>query len=182
MLDRNIAIYRTRSSLRFMRSITWFGLVLSGFLLLGEIRLADYASLSFLVIAICFLAFGSLLFLRLRRDFDRRPIIELREEGLVARDISPQLIEWADIEDVQLARLYGQDVINLQLAKETVSTHHFTFAAIVNFNINKIFGTSSISLNLSGIDWDPEQLAGLIAREAEEAGQQLEDLYPETGE
>jgi len=165
-----------------MRSIPWFGFILSCVLLLGEFRMHDLFSLSFFFVFVCFLLFSSLVVSMVRRERDTRPFLELRPEGLLARDISEHVIEWADIEDVQLTTIYGQVILNLEMSETADKTLPLTATAQVSKLFNRLFGVTMASINLMGVDYDPEQLAGLISRQAAEGRADLDVLLPDDEE
>ena len=179
MLETTISIFRKKSFFRVMRSIPWFGFVLSTLLLFGEFRLHDLFTLSFFLVFAFFLLFSSLVVSLVRRERDVRPFIELRPEGLLARDISGNIIEWADIEDVQLTVIYGQVILNIELSETAEAILPLTATAQVSKLFNRFFGVRMASINLMGVDYDPEQLAGLISRQAEEGRADLDVLLPE---
>ena len=150
--------------------------------MIGEYRLHDLFTLCFLFIFICFLFFVSLVVSMVRREWDTRPFLELRPEGLLARDISERFIEWADIDDVQLATIYGQVILNLELSETADATLPLTVTAQVSKLFNRFFGVTMASINLMGVDYDPEQLAGLISRQAAEGRADLDMLLPDDDE
>lgn len=179
MLEHTVEIYRKQSFFRFLRSIPWFGFVLSAFLLLGEIRLGEFLSLTFFAVFVAFIIFASLVTSLVRRSRDSRPFLELRPQGLLARDISEQVIEWSDIEDVQLTVIYGQLTLNLELSENADLTLPLTLTAQVSKLLNQLHGVRMATINLMGIDYDPEQLAGTIVRLAEAARADFDALLPD---
>jgi hypothetical protein len=54
--------------------------------------------------------------------FDRRPALEFLEEGLIARDISADLIPWAGIAGVGFRQMKSSGFLELQLTPDMLKT------------------------------------------------------------
>lgn len=179
MIETPMPVYRKPATLRFMRSISWFGLVMSFLILLGEWHLREFLTVEFIGSLLAFPFFLIVIIARFRLDRDTRPFIELRPEGLLARDISSTVIEWADIEGVEISEVYGNKILNLMLSDTAKANLPMTWAANVTKSVNGAFGVSVASINLSGIDWDVDTLAETIDREAEAGRADLDALLPD---
>ncbi len=93
---------------------------------------------------------------------DRRPVVELRKEGLLARDIAAQLIPWRDIEAVRVMYVRRQAFVELRLSPDAEKTLPFTGLTRFNRVANRIIGCRGIGISTIFLPISAEDLVKLI--------------------
>lgn len=107
-----------------------------------------------------FFGFGVVVFIR--QLFDNRPRLVLDDRGITDRMLGVGLIAWGDIEDAYAASIKSNAFICLELRN---TDHYLQRLSPLKRKINKAntaFGFTPLSLNLSGVAADPNEVLELI--------------------
>lgn len=104
------------------------------------------------------------------KAFDRRPVLDFSDDGLVAIEIAPQRIAWHDLVAVRVFQLQKQRFIELQVTPDAVG--RLSLSRMVRLN-NKALGKSNeyLTLSTSGLDRSLNEIVSLIQQRAEAARQ-----------
>ncbi|MGV2099369.1 STM3941 family protein [Rhizobium sp. 21-4511-3d] len=104
------------------------------------------------------------------KAFDRRPVLDFSDEGLLATEVAPQRIAWRDLLAVRVFQLHKQRFIELQVTPQASAA--LTLSRMVRLN-NRALGKSNeyLTLSTSGLDRSVEEIFSLIQQRAEAARQ-----------
>ncbi|WP_454849629.1 STM3941 family protein [Rhizobium binxianense] len=116
----------------------------------------------FIGIAGFILFFASLVALVVKL-FDRRPAIDLSEEGLLVADLARERIRWEDLLGLRIFRLQTQKFIELQITPQAAAK--LTISRMARLN-NKALGKSNeyLTMSMSGLTMTGEAIYELIAK------------------
>lgn len=113
------------------------------------------------------LFFGACGILLVPRLFETKPVMEFTENGLIARDVSPEPIHWRDILAVRLVDFKQQPIIELLLSPEAEKTQPFTRIVRMTRSMNRKYGFEGVCISGAGLSRSPSEVAGLIGNWAE---------------
>lgn len=143
--------------------------------------------LTFLAVALCFVAagvlivatggrdrlagwssivfFGGCAIVFLRQLADARPRVTISDRGIEDRSLKVGVIEWADIRDVQLLWQRRHAFLGLELRDPAKYTDRLSPLMQRMVALNGKFGFPPLSVNLAGTTAVPEQVEALVLRE-----------------
>lgn len=98
--------------------------------------------------------------------FDRRPRLQVTDAGIIDRTLGVGLIAWGDVVDAYVRSLNGQHFVCLVLRNEAKYLGHLSPLKRKMAAANQALGFTPISINLSGVDLNPEQLLEYILKQA----------------
>jgi hypothetical protein len=96
---------------------------------------------------------------------DRRPRIEISDQGIKDRTLKVGVIDWPDICSVKLRRSLGNAFIGLELRNPAKYTARLSPLLQRMVALNAKLGMPPLSLNLSGTAVSPEQIEELLRNE-----------------
>ncbi|HMB90038.1 MAG TPA: STM3941 family protein [Rhodothermales bacterium] len=111
---------------------------------------------------LCVLFFGACVAVFLRQLFDNRPRIVMDERGITDRMLGVGLIAWSDIEDAYAASVNRNAFICLELRNTDDYLQRLSPLKQKITKANTALGFTPLSLNLSGVEADPEEVLELI--------------------
>jgi len=111
------------------------------------------------------LFFGGCALIFARQLADRRPRIEITDRGIEDRTLKVGVIDWADIQGVQLRRYFGNPLIGIELRDPGKYTNRLSPVLQRMVALNDKLGFPPLSLNLAGTSVDPEQIEELLRNE-----------------
>lgn len=98
--------------------------------------------------------------------FDRRPRLQINEIGILDRTLGIGLVPWVDIEDAYVASINNEHFICLHLENEDAYAGRLSPLKRKLAAANHALGFTHFSINLSGVDLNPEQLLEYILKQA----------------
>lgn len=104
------------------------------------------------------------------KAFDRRPVLDLSDEGLLATEAAPQRIAWRDIVAMRVLQLHKQRFVELQLTAEAAG--RLTLSRMTRIN-NRALGKSNeyVTLSTSGLDRPVDEIFAQIQQRTAAAHQ-----------
>ena len=149
------------------------GFVLGGvFILLS----GDGSSLFVGLSSIAF--FGGCALVATKQLLDARPRLVIDDRGVLDRTLKVGVIAWNDILDAQVATLRRQSFVALRLRNEASYTDRLSPILRRLTELNRQFpGFTTLNISVSTLDVEPQQLASLIAQEAESRRTPPNDPY-----
>lgn len=96
---------------------------------------------------------------------DSGPRLVFGDQGVFDRTLRVGVIEWNDIEDAALASIHGNPFVCLYLRDEAKYIARLSPLMRRMVQLNRRMGFPALSLNLTGVDADPEAVHALIMRE-----------------
>jgi hypothetical protein len=167
MTDYPIAIQRSKSktallilgAILFVVGGAWMGQ--KSYVELGA------SSFEFFISIVAILFFGACGVLLVPRLFETKPVLEFTENGLIARDVSPEPIHWRDILAVRLVDYRKQPIIELLLSPEAEKTQQFTRTVRMTRSANRGLGFEGVCMSGAGLSRPPTEVVGLIGSWAE---------------
>jgi len=98
--------------------------------------------------------------------FDSRPRLRVSDAGILDRTLGVGLIKWTDITDAYLMSINRENFICLVLRNEADYLAHLSPLKKRLAAANQALGFTPISINLSGVDINPEQVLEYILKQA----------------
>ncbi|KQS98190.1 MULTISPECIES: STM3941 family protein [unclassified Rhizobium] len=167
MTDHPITIQRSKmkTAMLLLGAI----LFVAGSIWIAQIGYAEQGAGSFELFmgVIGALFFGACGILLVPRLFETKPVIEFTENGLIARDVSPNPIHWRDILAVRLVDYRKQPIIELLLSPEAEKTQQFTRTVRMTRSANRGLGFEGVCMSGAGLSRPPAEVVGLIGSWAE---------------
>lgn len=111
---------------------------------------------------LCIVFFGACAAVFLRQLFDNRPRIVINERGITDRMLGVGLIAWSDIEDAYTASINNNVFICLELRNTDDYLQRLAPLKRKITKANTALGFTPLSLNLSGVQADPDEVLELI--------------------
>jgi hypothetical protein len=108
--------------------------------------------------------------------FDTRPRLQITDEGILDRTLGIGLIPWADITDAYVRSINRESFICLEVRDEQAYLDRLPPLKRKLANANAALGFTPISVNLSGVDLNPEQLLEYILKQSAAAQLQHPEL------
>ncbi len=115
------------------------------------------------IIALLFLvAFVTLLW----KAFDRRPVMDFSDEGLLVSEVAPQRIGWNELVAVRAFHLHKQPFIELRITPAAAA--RLTISRMTRLN-NKALGKSNeyLTFSISGLDHQVGQIMSELQKHAQ---------------
>jgi hypothetical protein len=137
-------------------------LVACAFVGAGVLLLANEALAARLIGVTSIVFFGGCAALFVRQLLDNRPRLVFDDVGVFDRTLDVGRIPWSDIDDARLMSIKGHHFISLSLRDEAKWTAKFTPLQHRLAQANRKLGFSALSLNLSGIQVQPEAVLALV--------------------
>ena len=94
--------------------------------------------------------------------FDFRPAIEVSAEGLLARDISPDLIPWSGIVEVGIKEFKRQQMIEVQILQDTLRSMRLTKRHSMGNIANRMLGFPHYYIVASMLDHNAHHVLSVI--------------------
>jgi len=101
-----------------------------------------------------------------RQLADRRPRLVVDDSGITDSTLGVGCIEWGDIVSTELRRIQGNAFLCLELRQPLKYLSRMSPVMREMTQANKALGFTELSVNLTGVQGDPDVIAGLIAGEA----------------
>ncbi|QNH63488.1 STM3941 family protein [Hymenobacter sediminicola] len=98
--------------------------------------------------------------------FDTRPRLQISDEGILDRTLGVGLIPWADITGAYVQSINQEFFICLQVRDEQAYSSRLSPLKRRLASANKALGFTMLSVNLSGVDLNPEQLLEYIIKQS----------------
>jgi hypothetical protein len=98
--------------------------------------------------------------------FDTRPRLQINDVGILDRTLGVGLIPWTDITDAYVRSINQEYFICLQLRDEQAYLSRLSPLKRKLAGANETLGFTPISVNLSGVDLNPEQLLEYILKQS----------------
>lgn len=113
-----------------------------------------------------FVAFITLIW----KAFDRRPVMDFTDEGLLVTEIAPQRIGWGELVAVRAFHLHKQPFIELRITPAAAA--RLTISRMARLN-NKALGKSNeyLTFSISGLDHKVDQIMSQLEQRAQAARQ-----------
>ena len=108
--------------------------------------------------------FGSMVPLFGWQIFDNRPRLVIDELGVYDRTLGISKIDWQDIDGAYLKSIHGNDFICLQINNVEKYLGQLTPIKRAATNANEKLGFTPLSLNLSAISADSNQILELVLK------------------
>ncbi|GAB3238287.1 hypothetical protein GCM10027346_30710 [Hymenobacter seoulensis] len=112
------------------------------------------------------LFFGAGVAIGIRQYFDTRPRLQISDEGILDRTLGVGLIPWSDITDAYVRSINQESFICLEVLDEEVYTSRLSPLKRKLARANAALGFTTLSVNLSGVDLNPEQLLEYILKQS----------------
>lgn len=118
---------------------------------------------AFLIGAVGFILFFASLVALVVQLLDRRPAVDLSEEGLLIAGLARERIRWEDLVGLRMFRLQTQKFIELQITPQAAAKLTLSRTARLN---NKALGKSNeyLTMSTSGLTMPAESVFELIAK------------------
>ncbi|SNC59722.1 hypothetical protein SAMN06265337_0110 [Hymenobacter gelipurpurascens] len=101
-----------------------------------------------------------------KQFFDTRPRLQITDEGILDRTLGAGLILWTDITDAYVRSINHEYFICLQLRDEQAYLSRLSPLKRKLAGANEALGFTPLSINLSGVDLNPEQLLEYILKQS----------------
>lgn len=98
--------------------------------------------------------------------FDTRPRLQINDVGILDRTLGVGLIPWADITDAYVRSINHEYFICLQVLDEQAYLDRLPPLKRKLAGANEALGFTPLSINLSGVDLNPEQLLEYILKQS----------------
>ncbi|AYA35859.1 hypothetical protein D3Y59_01625 [Hymenobacter oligotrophus] len=112
------------------------------------------------------LFFGACAAVGIWQMVDTRPRLRITDEGILDRTLGVGLIRWTDIADAYVNAVNREHFICLHLHNEEEYVGRLSPLRRKLANANHALGFTTISINLSGVDINPEQLLEYILKQS----------------
>lgn len=142
--------------------------------LLGALSFAGYqkegANGVSVVLGILGVVFAVAFITLLWKAFDRRPVMDFSDDGLLVTEISPQRIGWGELVAVRAFHLHKQPFIELRITPAAAA--RLTISRMARLN-NKALGKSNeyLTFSISGLDHQVSQILSQLEERAQTARQ-----------
>ncbi|MDU0372445.1 STM3941 family protein [Hymenobacter endophyticus] len=110
--------------------------------------------------------FGTGVLVGIRQLLDSRPRLQITDEGILDRTLGVGLIPWADIADAYVRSINQENFICLALHNEDEYVQRLSPLKRKLAGANSALGFTMLSVNLSGVDLNPEQLLEYILKQS----------------
>jgi hypothetical protein len=109
-----------------------------------------------------FIAFITLIW----KAFDRRPVMDFSDEGLLVGEVAPQRIGWSELVAVRAFHLHKQPFIELRITPAAAA--RLTISRMTRLN-NKALGKSNeyLTFSISGLDHQVDQILAQLEQRAQ---------------
>ena len=98
--------------------------------------------------------------------FDQRPRLQITDAGIIDRTLGVGTISWDDIANAYVRSVNNQHFICLNLRNEAKYLGQLSPLKRKTVAANQALGFTPLSINLSGVDLNPEQLLEYILKQA----------------
>lgn len=98
--------------------------------------------------------------------FDARPRLQITDEGILDRTLGVGLIPWADITDAYVRSINHEYFVCLQVHDEAAYLSRLPALKRKLAGANVALGFTPLSINLSGVDLNAEQLLEYILKQS----------------
>ncbi|QDA61324.1 STM3941 family protein [Hymenobacter jejuensis] len=122
--------------------------------------------------------FGAGVAVGARQFLDTRPRLQITDEGILDRTLGVGLIPWTEITYAYVRAINHEYFICLQVRDEQAYLGRLSPLKRRLANANEALGFTPISINLSGVDLNPEQLLEYILKQSAAAHLQHPGLPP----
>ncbi|WP_317169659.1 STM3941 family protein [Hymenobacter sp. BT18] len=112
------------------------------------------------------LFFGTGVVIGIRQLLDTRPRLHITDTGILDRTLGVGLIPWADITDAYVRSINQEYFICLLLRNEEAYLSRLPPLKRKLAAANEALGFTPVSVNLSGVDLNPEQLLEYILKQS----------------
>ncbi|RTQ47805.1 hypothetical protein EJV47_17950 [Hymenobacter gummosus] len=112
------------------------------------------------------LFFGACAAVGVRQFFDARPRLQISDKGILDRTLGVGLISWADISGAYLNAVNQEYFVCLHLRNEPIYLSRLSPLKRKLAGANAALGFTPLSINLSGVDLNPEQLLEYILKQS----------------
>ena len=108
--------------------------------------------------------------------FDREPVLNFLDKGLLAPDVTPEVIGWQDILDVRVVTYKGESFVELILSPTAKASLPFTkinrfsrsdFIRSINRALKFEYDYDGVFLNTFGLELPADQIANLLVERIE---------------
>jgi hypothetical protein len=103
------------------------------------------------------LLFGSMILLCSARLFQNGPIVEIGEQGIRDRRVSPDVVAWETIDDMQVIKVREQYSLRLQLRAPSKLNRTWLNRVVTS-------GASHMSINMAGLNGSFDDLVRAIGQ------------------
>lgn len=110
--------------------------------------------------------FGTGVAVGVRQLLDTRPRLQITDEGILDRTLGVGLIPWADITDAYVRGINHEYFICLHVRNEQEYASRLSPLKRRLAQANEALGFTLLSVNLSGVDLNPEQLLEYILKQS----------------
>ena len=110
--------------------------------------------------------FGTGVAVGIRQFFDARPRLQITDEGILDRTLGVGLIPWNDITGAYVHSVNQEYFICLYVHDEQAYLSRLSPLKRKLAGANETLGFTALSLNLSGVDLNPEQLLEYIMKQS----------------
>ncbi|MCA8831087.1 STM3941 family protein [Hymenobacter pini] len=110
--------------------------------------------------------FGTGVLVGIRQLLDSRPRLQITDEGILDRTLGVGLIPWVDIDDAYVHSINQENFICLVLHNEEEYLQRLPPLKRKLASANAALGFTMLSVNLSGVDLNPEQLLEYILKQS----------------
>ncbi|KAA9327072.1 hypothetical protein F0P96_17690 [Hymenobacter busanensis] len=110
--------------------------------------------------------FGACAAVGIWQFLDTRPRLRITDEGILDRTLGVGLIRWADITDAYVRSINQESFICLEVRDEQAYTGQLSPLKRKLAGANAALGFTPLSINLSGVDLNPEQLLEYILKQS----------------
>ena len=129
-------------------------------------KVGSSSTLALLGLCLCFAGIAT----TIRPLLIRGPRMTIDDKGIVDHMLRYGLIDWSDIEGASLRRngiagLFPSTLLCLQLRDTKKYTNRLPSYVRPLVGLNKSVGWATVTLNLTAVDVEPEQILGVIDRE-----------------
>ncbi|RPD47704.1 hypothetical protein DNI29_09670 [Hymenobacter sediminis] len=97
---------------------------------------------------------------------DTRPRLRITDEGILDRTLGVGLIPWTDITDAYVRSINQENFVCLQVRDEQAYLSRLSPLKRKLAGANAALGFTPLSINLSGVDLNPEQLLEYILKQS----------------
>lgn len=167
MTDQPITIHRSKLKTALMLLGSILFVVAGGWMAQNSYVEQGAGSFEVFMGIIGVIFFGACAVLLVPRLFESKPVLELSEQGLLARDISVEPIHWRDILAVRLVSYRKQPIIELMLSPQAEQSLPFTRIVRMTRSANRGLGFEGVCLSGVGLSRPPAEVVGLIGSWAE---------------
>ena len=113
--------------------------------------------------------FGACAAVGIWQFLDTRPRLQITDEGIIDRTLAVGLIPWADITDAYVQAVKQEYFICLHLRNEETYVAQLSPLRRKMTAANRALGFTALSINLSGVEINPDQLLEYILKQSADA-------------